>query len=75
MNYTEEEIDRYIEILKSVDLPPKSKKVSYKYCHCTSFFIQSGYYYCLNCFFSLGHVLGCYEKFEYERFYFRKKSI
>ena len=33
MRYIEEEIDSFIKILKSVDSPPKSNKVSGKYCH------------------------------------------
>lgn len=40
-----------------------------------TFFIKSNYYHCSNCFVSLADVLGYYDKAEYERFYFRKKSI
>lgn len=42
MNYTEEEIDRYIKILKSVDKSPppspQSNTVTCKNCHCSDFF-------------------------------------
>ena len=76
MNYTEEEIDRYIKILKSVDESlspsPQSNTVTCKNCHCSDFFIQSGYYYCSNRFLTLGHVLGYYDKSEYEDFTFEK---
>ena len=75
MCYTEEEISKFIEILKSDNSPPKSNKVSCKYCNCSDFFIPCCYYHCSNCFVSLGHVLGYYDKAEYERFYFRKQSI
>ena len=72
---TEEEIAKFIEILKSDNSPPKSNKVSCKCCNCSTFFIKSNYYHCSNCFVSLADVLGYYDKAEYERFYFRKKSI
>ena len=49
-----------------------SNKVTCKYCNCSDFFIQSGFYHCSNCFVSQGHVLGYYDKAENERFYFRK---
>lgn len=52
-----------------------SNKVTCKYCNCSDFCIQSGFYHCSNCFVSQGHVLGYYDKAENERFYFRKKSI
>lgn len=41
MNYTEEEIILYIEILKSVDKSPslKSHTVTCKNCHCPGFFL------------------------------------
>ena len=55
MNYTEEEIERFIEILKSVDkspsLSPQSNRVTCKQCHCPNVFIDKGYYYCSNCCF------------------------
>ena len=55
MNYTEEEIERFIEILKSVDKSPspspQSNRVTCKQCHCPNFFIDKGYYYCSNCCF------------------------
>lgn len=74
MNYTEEEIDRYIEILKSVDksTSQQSNKVSCKYCHCSDFFIHSGYYNCSNCYFSLGHVLLIMTNLNMEDFTFDK---
>ena len=78
MNYTEvKEIIQFIEILKSVDKSPslKSHTVTCKNCHCPDFFIDKGYYYCSDCFLSLGHVLGYYDKPEYETFYFRQRSI
>ena len=39
MCYTEEEIAKFIEILKSGNKSPKSNKVSCKYCNCSIFFL------------------------------------
>ena len=38
MCYTEEEIAKFIEILKSDNSPPKSNKVSCECCNCSDFF-------------------------------------
>ena len=41
MNYSKEEIERFIKILKSVDKsPPKSNKVVCKNCQICNFFID-----------------------------------
>lgn len=76
MRYTDEEIAKFIEFLKSASPSPSrgSNKVACKYCNCSNFFIQTGYYHCSNCFVSQGHDLGYYDRAEYERFFFRKKS-
>lgn len=66
MNYTEDEIGRYIEILKSVDLPPKSKKVSCKY--------YTGYCYRLNCFLVLVMFLVITINLISNDFTFEKKK-
>ena len=39
MCYTEEEIAKFIEILKSDNSPPKSNKVSCKCYNCSDFFL------------------------------------
>ena len=79
MNYTEEEIERFIEILKSVDKSPspspQSTRVTCKQCHCPSFLLIRDITIHQIVFFSHGHVLGYYHKSEYERFYFRHKPI
>lgn len=36
---------------------------------------QNGFYFCEECDSCNGHALGYYEKKEYDRFYYRKKSI
>lgn len=66
MNYTDDEIERYIKILKSLDInidkksPIKSNRVT---CNCqkSDFTIESGYYYFINCGYGLGHVIGYYD--------------
>lgn len=40
-----------------------------------SFFIESGFYFCEECDSCNGKALGYYDKKEYDRFYYRKKSI
>lgn len=78
MNYTEEEIERFMEILKSVDNPPspplsiQSNRVVCKLCNNS---IDKGYYCCEECCLGQGDVLGYHDKSDYERFYFSQKSI
>lgn len=38
-------------------------------------FFKSGYYYCNHCFYSQGHVVGYYDKSDYDRTNFYQKSI
>lgn len=68
MNYTDEEIEKYIEILRSINIntdkksPMKSNKVTCNNCQKWNFTIESGYYCCTNCGFALGHVIGYHDK-------------
>ena len=81
MNYTDKEIEKYIKILKSINinidkkLPIKSNKVTCNNCQKSDFTIESGYYYCTNCSFGIGHVIGYYDKCDYDRTKFYQKSI
>ena len=81
MSYTEDQIKQYLEILhnytkKPVEEVDNSKKA--KCCNCQnsdSFTIDSGYKICDYCGVANGHVLGFHDVKDYDRLYFRKKSI
>ena len=78
MTYTEEEINKYLNILHNYNKPmqqfsPKSKS---KNCpNNKSFTIDSGYKICDECGVSNGHVLGLFDLKDLDRLYYRKKSI
>ena len=78
MSYTEEEIKKYLEILNNYNKPmqqisPKSKCLG---CPNTeSFTIDSGLKICNECGTANGHVLGFFDVKDYDRLYYRKKSI
>ena len=79
MSYTKEEIKKYMEILHKYTKPPEeeSSRIA-KCCNCKRddcFTIVSGYKLCENCGCQNGHVLGYYDKKDYDRLHFRKKSI
>ena len=76
MSYSKEEIEKYLEILRSYSrgvsgggTPPALC------CDSPSFIIDSGYHLCENCGTTNGHVLGYYDIKEYDRFHFQKKSV
>ena len=81
MSYTEDQIKKYLEILhnytkKPVEEVDDSKKA--KCCNCKNseyFNINFGYKICDYCGVANGHVLGFYDVKDYDRLYFRKKSI
>ena len=78
MCYTEEEIEKYLEILKNYNkqtVEDKNRKIRCRNCQSDSFFIESGYNICDSCGSTNGHVLGYFYLKEYDRFHFRKKSI
>ena len=78
MTYTKEEIEKYLEILKSYknqSEEKENKKVRCSNCQSNSFTIESGYNICDSCGLTNGHVLGYFDLKEYDRFHFRKKSI
>ena len=78
MTYTKEEIEKYLEILKSYkneSEEKENKKVRCSNCQSNSFTIESGYNICDSCGTTNGYVLGFYYVKEYDRLYFRKKSI
>ena len=76
MTYTKEEIEKYLEILKSYknqSEEKENKKVRCSNCQSNSFTIESGYNICDSCGTTNGYVLGFYYVKEYDRLYFRKK--
>ena len=80
MQYTEEEIKEYLDILhnyknKTVE-DSEVKKVKCKNCQESDCFsIYSGYKVCESCGCLNGHVLGYFDNKDYDRLHFRKKSI
>ena len=82
MNYTEEEIERYLEILRSYKTIPEQKeckKVICKNCQSDSFVVDSGYNICDSCGTTNGHVLGYFDlsmiDFTFEKRVFIRESI
>ena len=78
MTYTEDQIKKYLEILRSYKTQPEEKentKVRCRNCQSDSFCVESGHNICDSCGTTNGHVLGYFDLKEYDRFHFRKKSI
>ena len=77
MPYSEKQIQEYTNILHTYTKSPE--EVSYKTrcwnCQETDFVIVSGYKLCENCGSQNEHVLGYFDKKDYDRLLFRKKSI
>ena len=87
MSYSEEEIQKYLNILQSYKdtfndrifqdtIPLKTpEKVSCYNCDNTHFIKDNGLSYCNKCFHSIGHILGYNEITEKDRCCFRQKSV
>ena len=79
MSYSEEEIKRYFEILHNYSKPPVEEVSRITKCwNCQRydcFTIDKGFTVCENCGGQNGHVLGYFDKIDYDRLLFRKKSI
>ena len=84
MSYTEEQIKKYLEILHNYTKQPVGGEADMdvskiaKCCNCKNsdcFTIDSGYKICEYRGVKNGHVLGFYDVKDYDRLYFRKKSI
>ena len=77
MTYSKEEVEKYLEILKSYNSKSEEKenRVRCSNCQGDSFSIESGYYVCEECGLTNGHVLDYFDLKEYDRFHFRKRSI
>ena len=79
MSYTKEEIEKYLQILRSYNNSQSEGEVCTKVrcsnCQSDSFLVDSGYNICDSCGSTNGHVLGYFDLKEYDRFHFRKMSI
>ena len=77
MTYSKEEVEKYLEILKSYNSKSEEKenRVRCSNCQGDNFSIVSGYNICEECGTTTGHVLGYFNLKEYDRFHFRKRSI
>ena len=88
MTYSEEEIQKYLNILESYKdiyydissinedyFTKSSRKVSCHNCSNTHFINHNGYRCCNKCFHSIGHILGYNEITENDRCHFYQKSI
>ena len=79
MPYTEEEIKKYLEIQNNYSSKPiEEVDVKAKCSNCLNtecFTIDSGLKICYECGVSNGHVLGFFDVKDYDRLYYRKKSI
>ena len=77
---SEDQIKKYLEILhnytKNISDEPKMQSPQCLNCeNNTSFTIDFGYKICEECGSTNGHVLGYFDPKEYDRLYFRKKSV
>ena len=78
MCYTEEEIKKYLDILRSyTKLPEKETDRKTKCWNCkeTEFDLVSGFKICVNCSSQNERYLGYFDKRDFDRLIFRKKSI
>ena len=78
MSYTEEEINKYLNILHNYNKPIQQFSPKYKCKNCpnTEFFtIDFGLKICDECGIENGHVLGLFDLKDLDRLHYRKKSI
>ena len=78
MTYTEEEIKRYLNILSIYKKPIKQFTLKFKCKGCSnteSFSSYLGYNMCNKCGTLNGHILGHFDVKDFDRLYYRKKSI
>ena len=78
MSYTEEEIKKYLNILSNYKKSLQQFKLKSKCKGCSnteSFSSYSGYNMCNECGTLNGHILGQFDVKDFDRLYYRKKSI
>ena len=76
---SEDQIKKYLEILhnytKNISDEPKMQPQCSNCENSENFAIYQGYKICEECGITNGHVLGYFDPKEYDRLYFRKKSV
>ena len=79
MNYSEDQIKKYLELLHNYTknfTDETNLKAKCANCENRTFWtIDFGYKICEECGITNGHVLGYFDPKEYDRLYFRKKSV
>ena len=79
MRYSEEEIKKYMNILHKYTKPPEEESSRKTKCwNCKRddcFTIDKGFKLCENCGSQNERFLGFFDKIDYDRLHFRKKSI
>ena len=78
MSYTEEEIKKYLNILSNYKKSLQQFKLKSKCKGCSnteSFSSYSGYNMCNECGTLNSHILGQFDLKDFDRLYYRKKSI
>ena len=78
MCYTENEIKKYLDILRSYTKSPKKetdRKISCWNCQETDFDLVSGFVFCMKCGSQNGRYFESFDKKDRDRLLFRKKSI
>ena len=77
MTYTKEEIEKYLQILRSYNNSQSEEEVCTKVrcsnCQSDSFLVDSGYNICDSCGSTNGHVLGYFDLKEYYRLHFERR--
>ena len=78
MPFTDNEIKKYLDILRSYTKSPKNetdRKISCSSCQKTDFDLVSGFVFCVNCGSQNGRYFDSFDKRDQDRLLFRKKSI
>ena len=77
MPFTDNEIKKYLDILRSYTKPPDKtdRKISCSNCQETDFDLVAGYVYCMKCGLQNGRYFDSFDKRDQDRLLFRKKSI
>ena len=73
MNYSEEEIEKYLEILNNYKM--EGKTVDTPTHICKSFDEYLSQHLCVECGKLKGHILGKFDINDYDRLHYQKKSI
>ena len=78
MSYSEDEIKKYLDIIHNYTKSPKKetdRKTRCWNCKETDFELVSGFKICVNCSSQNERYLGYFDKRDFDRLLFRKKSV